>query len=611
MAGRRLEVMPILELRDPMGTSVGRWDASSPPVAPQPVRTAESDPYGLALKGAEPGVDYDIMIGDLDLAQIVGGSLAPGGVVQQRFGDGSVYWAEAHYFESGRGRTMVTLRYRREKKDAWRSIMSVPVYVVPTKLGEERYEAMVGCLQELCAGLLLDLIGKSRRSYEHMLLRRGISYASKETELRRVRSVWSQLAPLIQRMAASPMRVPRRTLSSGLYWGDKALSPTSMASLARRGFSPRSTQRPVRGTLTRMVETADILEHAFLLGFLRLLHARIGECIDAIGRQTDAIEGDRAFRDVIIGDSPSLYVQVDIPRLRRLAGARREAAVAGLMIANVINTPLFADIHPRLGGLGRHNFCQNELYRSALRVMREYLASASFWFGDRPQSADATVKLTSRLYEHWVFLRLVDAFRAAGAKLSPWDEFLRESVRSHFTLEFDRGLRFEGPIGGDRAVRCTFEPWITSKLQAEHSGMSVYKDGEKMAWSPDVLIELLIAGVTRYALVLDCKYSRVIREDAWRTDKYLRIRAVATGSQVVRQLWLVHPGQHCSINPNDDAVRFDHTGVNRPPDESVLGTIGALPGSDGCDEQGVLQRFATGTLSYLRRIDLAPQTDQV
>lgn len=595
--------MPILKLFGTAPEPAGRWNSADADAQWEPLRVEESRPYGFVLEGADPGMDYDVNIGDLGFEQIVGSSSLPGGKFQDRLKDGSIYWVESHYFESGRGRTVITLRQKVSGKGTWHIILSAPVYVVPTKIGEERYEAMVENIQDLCNGLLHDLIGKSKHSYERKLSMRGISYASMEVALGRIKELWSALSPLIQHISESPVKLPRRVISDGRYWGDRILPVALMAGLSGRGISPKTSQRPIHTRIARISETTETMEHSFILAFLKLLHKRVACCISAIRQHICIIEKDRIFRDVPLEGTHSLYELVDVPKLRRLNAELQEAQEISSMIANFSRKDLFAGINATFNGIGRHNFSQNGLYRSAFYLIRNYLSEAAIWFGDNKDAGDSTVKLTSRLYEHWVFLRMVDSFRSAGANLNPWKDFLRDTIRSHFTLEFDRGLSFEGAIGGGRSIRITFEPWITGKENAKRGGMSVYKDGANAAWSPDGIIELIIDKATRYAIVFDCKYRRTVKDDAWDTRKYLSIRSTASGAQIVRQLWIVHPGEACEIRPEDEALCFGESGPNCSSSETVLGVISALPAAGGNDENDVLYKFAAGTLAYLRRIE--------
>lgn len=597
--------MLILQLSDTRERILGQWSTASVHSKEEhPLPVEESQVYGLTLKGIDAEAQYELLIGDTDPGLTTRTSGSTNTELQQRYPEGTICWPFTHYFESARGRTTIILRLRSNNADPWRIVIQVPLYVVPTKIGEERYDAMTASLQRLCSGLLLDLIGKSSRSYENMLNHMGKSFRSAEMEFRQIEQVWECLAPLIQKLSASPVFITRRVVTKGLYWGDRSMSPTSLSRLSRQGFSLHSSQRPIRCQFARMVESVEIPEHTYILGFLMLLHERVVRCIKAINQHTQSIQRDRVFRDVSHGDGPTLYEQIDLPRIRRLNAARAKGLSLGSMISNVMRLPLFDGCKPCMGALGSHNFSQNDLYRAAFRIMKEFLEYGTLWLGDQADGDEAKIKLTSRLYEHWVFMSLINAFRHAGIQFATWVDYLRESLRSHFSLEFDRGLRFEGAIGGGRTLGITFEPWIASRKHAESKSLSVYRDGEVAAWCPDILIELIWNAVTRYAIVIDCKYSRVLNETAWGTRKYHKIRAIPSGAQIVKQIWLAHPADHRDIVPEDEAVNFTSNGIERPPDEQIMGTLGVKPDLDEKDENEVLSRFAYGTLAYFRQFPL-------
>src|SRR5436190_1742336 len=80
-------------------------------------------------------------------------------------GEPLVVWGDAAHFDGARGRVWVRLASRPAGAGGlWQDRALLPVYVMPSKLSEARYEGMVAELRSLAAGLVFDLVSKSLRA---------------------------------------------------------------------------------------------------------------------------------------------------------------------------------------------------------------------------------------------------------------------------------------------------------------------------------------------------------------------------------------------------------------------------------------------------------------
>lgn len=603
-----------LKLIDRQAHTLACWDVGSPPssmvrISHDAVVVSESQIYTFMLEGRLVSEEFTLSIGDHRLEDMLPahGDISP--ALGYGYGD-NLLWMEFCYFESARGHTPVRLYGRLVGASSWRLQAELPLYVLPAKLGEERYNAMVEELNTLCGGLMFDLLGKSKRSFEVSTFSRGISFRPKELELNAVAKLWEQLGPLIKRIQCSPSNLATCERSVGLYWGDRPLKPDSVMRLVSTGISPNAfgIQRPLKTHVFYVRETTATVEHRTILAFLYFVRQRILECIKAIESHICALEADRRYRDVLVEKGPSLFEVMDLPRIRLLKAAGDRASALFSMVSRTARLPIFQNIKPLFSLPHASAFEQNPLYQRVKALMREFLASSLVWAGDDGESA--TLKLTSRLYENWVFIQLVDAFRSNGLSFEPWNRVLSETSSSRFTIDFERGLSFIAPLTGLKWLRVCYEPWILGKQEAINSGSSLFRSGPSaVPWSPDILIECLVEtpeGLrTLYAVVVDCKYTAKIRDDHWiQTRKYLEIRSVATEKQVVRQLWLVHPGLDNQVICSDAAVTFSENGLTCAWDEAVTGVISAVPmmtSSDSDDykqSRTAIQRFVQGTIAY-------------
>jgi len=579
----------------------------------EPTPVHELQVCTFEVEGREDGAEYRVWIGDRD-PEPGDGALAPRPIGVAR--GSSVLWDEAAHFDGARGRVWVRLASRLAGSgQPWTPRAQLPIFVLATKLSEERYHVMVAQLRALAAGLVFDLYSKMFRSLQFAESAGAVSSRSSQMELRLLERLWAALAPALQEVAADP--VTQISVSRGVRpsWGGERLGQRTVARLAAEGVDPRrpGAQRPFPAHTERFTETPKTLEHGILLGLLRFLEQRAADCARGVRSHVDGIEADRTLRQRGPAGAPSLYETEDLPRLRRLRASlaqaerlrRRLRAAQGAgpwgrmqPLFRFPSTPVFEHVRP---------------YRLIRDEVRRYLRSNLLVVDD---GLEERVKSTSRLYEQWVFFQLAGALRRAGLCCQENDGVLRRAHRFRFDLEMDRGARFLFLTADGRAVGLRFEPWV-SPLHAAAERGDDYCHGMagEAAWSPDVLFELLDGpgpgANVQAAVVVDAKYTARIREHHWAdTSKYLHIRATRTRRQVVKQLWLAWPDERAGIVPRDAAVRWTPNGPDCPRDETVQGILGMappprLPDDTGEDDGWIstpvptVMAFVNGLLAYL------------
>ena len=307
-----------------------------------------------------------------------------------------------------------------------------------------------------------------------------------------------------------------------------------------------------------------------------------------------------------MGDGPTIFESIDEPKIGRLRDALQRADVTARLVRGLQELPFLRGLRPDLSSIGRNSFLMNGAYRQCLSLMHRFLLGNAIHFeGD---AYAAVTKLTSRLFEQWCYLQIVDGFRACGLDLQDWDNSLKRQTGDRFTVDFDRGLAFEGTLGARLRLRIRYEPWILAAPKAEVVEDTLCRGGaDAVSWCPDIVIECLTESgglwEPAYAIVLDCKYTTRISDHHWNdTRKYTQIRATGTKAQVVKQLWLISVQDAGVLSCIDPAVQFKGDGPTCPLEECQYYLMGARPllaGETGHTDQ-TFHRFAEATVRYLR-----------
>lgn len=569
---------------------------------------SEDKRVGFLLEPVVESWEHRLFIGDVSLNDIVPTSDDASGIlVGER-----LFWRDFAYFDSARGETLLVLesRHQTAADDAWATLLTARIYVVPSKLGEDRYLAMSADMNRLSHSLLSDLYGKSRRSVDIKHSKGSQTYLSHEAELQSIESTLNRLDSLLQSIARRPAsRVEVRTRST-MYWGSQRLDHTATAILARRGIDLRNEPRPIQVTERFRAETFDVSEHRIIQAFLLLLRQRIEYCAVAATSHARAIASERHLRDIRLGEGATIYESVDVPRLARLQRRVDVAEQCDTMIMAMQQLPFLREVPPAFQSVRDGMFQRNDDYKTVFLIVQRFLLEHAQWYEGEEYSS--ITKLTWRIFEQWAFLRTVDAFRTAGVDLSEWTDVLRQNLRSRFIIDFERGLMFEGHLGTDMRLRFRYEPWIYGHEMAVKAQESLHRGRSGgVAWSPDIVIECLQRNgdtwVSVYVIVLDCKYAARVTDQHWTgIMKYLEIRSTCTGKQVVKQLWLVCPSDVNRLQSEDPSLDFSSAGPSCEADEALRFRLCVSPDiADGDSEttkhHDGFKLFAEGTLAFLRR----------
>jgi hypothetical protein len=563
---------------------------------------SETEKVTFVLDPTPEHMEYQISIGDVPLSDLVSVPDDAGG----RDIGGRLIWHGMGYFESARGRTLLLLEARPAETTTavWKTVAVVDIYVLPTKLGDERYENMTEDLASISRGLLVDLYGKSRETYDLRYAQEGRIYTSRETELASITDALDQFFPLLAAIQARPASRVVSEPCLQKYWGSERISPSTISAMSRSGISPQHANRPLLIRGRKKVESFDIPEHRVFHAFLKILAHRARYCARAARGHIDVLTSERHLRHIQRGNEPSLYERIDLPKIRRLEQAIDRAVAAMANAESLLALPFLARVPAELVAVQGGGFQRSPEYRQSLSVIRSFLLKNAIWYeGDE---VSAITKLTSRLFEQWCYLKLVEAFRCCGLELREWTDVIRNNLASRFIIDFDRGLAFEGTLAPGLRLRFRYEPWILGKNSAVQAKETLCRgSANTVAWSPDIVLECLRwtadAWKPIYVIVLDCKY-RIRNVSFDEISKYSEIRCTETMRQLVKQLWLItlpEPQTTPSINSEDPAILFEADGPTCDASETVRFRFSIQPEDKA--QPDLFKQFAQGTIRFLRR----------
>lgn len=557
-----------------------------------PISVGELEMVGFSVEERKPDVEYGVLVGDIPLE--------PG----MTFGS-TILWQDGCHLESSRGLVAVHLRARAaERSPEWTTCARLDVNVVPTKLGDQRYSILVEDVRRVAAGLIFDLVSKMLRGVGYAAGIKEISTRASHLELASLREVWRDLSSVLEQINTDPQLRIGRALRPRPYTGAGVVNLTSAARLAFRGIDPRKNETSSSVMIANQVltRTSDTVEHRVILGFLRFLVGRVAQCMKVANEQMQLIKGDRHLRDVKIGGQATLYEEVDLPKIGRLQEAVTEGRKLRAQIQRATRLPVFRGVAAELREADTPIFRHVESYYRFGKAMRRYLASAFVILED---GASERMKHTSRLYEHWVFLRLAHAFRSGGLRGDEVQGIVRRWSRHRFVLDLDDDVVLTYSAGSEREVRIRYEPWILPVEAARRRGDILCRDSARLPWRPDVLIEFIERGRLEYAVVVDSKYTKRIQDRHWSAvEKYMQIRTTDGLRQVVRQVWLAYPGIGTGLRCREASVSWTEAGPDRPRDEFIMGEMELLPGplatgEHGADPTTVARQFAVGLIRYV------------
>ena len=571
--------------------------------------------YSLAVYDSDSSAEYRFYVGDDEIE-----------VETYRTADTFVF-SSGMYFESASGMTDVTIVLASIASSP--TVLHTTLYVCPSKIGEANYKSMVRDLEYVCRALVMDTEGKSRNANAPEIVATRRKTNTPVEELISITTSCKRLAPVLAEIERAPkaaMRLAPRPTSS-----QRAHSPRAISAMMKRGLDPTS-QGPlaVNFSALRPAETFDIPEHRLLKAFLLLMLKRISDCQKYLSAEIHRIEGTREFRSKTVrGGDMTLYEKFDAPHMRRLKERDNLALQCRLWLETELGSEFWKDVGTSIFSPESSQFAENEFYLEAANIILRYLRDPAHFISFTKVS---NTKRTWKMYEQWVLVQLVTAFRNCGLGLPGWETIRGAGPDSENNLAFDflNDTTFTAPFGERHEIAIRYTPWIfPAAVKWAHPRETIchHRDRDHSTWTPDIVIELRRktpdGPKTVYAVVLDAKYSREPKQEMYDSvSKYSGIRTTEGqyGKRVAHQVWIVYPGtqdMRWRFRLDDIAMWFTPRSgiIYRDTDEAIgageqiFGELIAMPGErmkspqrEGVVPKTSISDFASGTLAFFRKL---------
>lgn len=565
----------------------------------------ETTRVGFEVVDFDSEADYVITVGDFPVSDD-----------DRKIHRDRVEWDEkTNYLDGASGYTVVSLADRKTGT----VLASVNIIVEPTKLSSSAYEQMVYDLGQISAELLLDLLAKSRKSVAHNFFakNKGIVPLTTRLELNQIMSFWRRFSVTLTAILDEPnTRIQLVPVVRQISHWDR-VDHRVMRTLVQRGWSPRSA---VQGRMFHKLQTPrvthDTVENRVLTSFLKLLLRQVSRCVARIEEERDeCINEIEQFKQT---DWPvyNFIKHRNRPRINILE-ARIDAVddlirqMRSMIHRHMVKAKRLTK-EELIMSLETQVFLNDSRYSLAARQMRSFIKKTGVVL---QVGEDEGAKTNARIYEQWVYFQICAALRASGLSCISHNSIFEPIRRDRFSVDIDRNaaLTFESAYG--QLVRLRYEPTIFPLSVAQGTD-SLYRglsekpaEGSKRSpWTPDIVMEILEpVEHTRdyrlsYAVVFDAKYTTKELSHGKIEDihKYLEIKSVETGRQIVRQLWVAAPVDP-SIDLSDDSISWSKDGeVSAPTTDLIQGVLGVDPGNVD-DTKSILVAYILGTLKHARR----------
>lgn len=551
----------------------------------------ETTRIGFEVDDYDERVAYQIYIGDIPIAE----------EPQER--RSRLEWPASPCLDGASGVTPISLRDAATGNVLARSL----ALVEPSKLSGSAYEAMFADMRRISVELLLDLISKSRLALARRPSSRsgGVQPLTARLELSQIRQFWNRLSPILADILEDPHMELRQRRSIRRPRPGERMMPDVLRRFAQRGLGAREAVRT--GALVELptaMPDRNTRENSVIVAFMDMLWRRVDRSLKRARAEREMrVARTRSFGldDAALARFIQLREEPKIARLQKIIDAGEGIVTEIRRAMRSFAVPVTRmSRQDFLGSFNSPYFRSHRHYARAARLMHAFLDTTAV-----VEQGDAEgAKSIETIFEQWVFFQISAACQAAGLSCISHNSIFEPIARDRFSVDLDRNAAIDFAAKDGRIVRLRYEPTIL-RLQAAQGIDSIYQEQSSSAWTPDIVVEVLVPGNDprdyrlAYAAVIDAKYTTAgnVWDRLEKIEKYREIRSVDTGNQIARQVW-VAASINASLQPRDKAVAWSTGGeVSADPGDVILGVIGADPADP--DRTGpTLKALVLGILNH-------------
>jgi hypothetical protein len=422
--------------------------------------------------------------------------------------------------------------------------------VVPRKIDQDRYEALLDDIQRIAYGIVYALSGAGAEGarlqreapWQHSPAEEYYALFEERLEL---------FARAVRRIAARPREQLRRGTAQSPLGQVPALGAEAIAQVTRGIFDEappgvadelQEALRPGGGLLPRDVATSrsapttDTYEHRLLKHLLTLLLRRVRWIGSLAEREVERLAAGTA----LAGGTGARLV-----RARRIAAGCVEAQQ---QLRELRALPLLAEVAPLAAFRGPSPLFQRDpAYREVYR-MWQALREHPYIAFDSPHFAIPIADLP-RLYESWCALEVVRALLALGGDVREQRLVVqRRGASQEDELTFAVELAEQAPLlvidHGACTLTLRYQPRYRPQRTAHGDRLESL---DRYTHVPDLAIEVRREGAAPQVLLLDAKYridaeGRGVPPDAL-ADGYTYLGAIGCGgARATLGSLLLYPG---------------------------------------------------------------------
>lgn len=381
--------------------------------------------------------------------------------------------------------------------------------VKPRHLAADQLARLRQDLEQVVAGLTLDVL--AHRGYQGPQDAAAAPGGIRLRQLSLLRRALQEVAPIVGQIEREPQRQLGRRYGLVPWHQAQRLDGKSFRWLARGEWmhsgkaAPAGWNQPPRAVLAPAAsQSYDTYENRVVRFILERFAARARLLESAL--ETDLASAEREVSEAQQRGWATGELEQRLESYRRLQPRAAEVARG---FEHLVHRPFLSAVAPLQGlPVPTTTLLKDARYRVLYRWHRQ--VEEALVTVDTGELFQMRTKRTSKLYEYWCLLKVVEIFGQLGFRLADGDfgMRLREANRDRLIPIIQPGSVFLLEDGWGRRLRIVYDQELpVTQEQAREVGSDLYIANPRNR--PDIRVDLLDGERPLRCLVLDAKYRRL------------------------------------------------------------------------------------------------------